>query len=329
MPPALRFRPDGSFTIVQFTDTHVTNGEAADEQTATLMRAILTAEQPDFVIFTGDVIDGSRCTDPAAAWARAVMPVAARGIAWAAVFGNHDDEGSLDRAELMAVQRNLPGCLSHLGSPQVSGVGNYVLPVLAATGDRTAAHLYCLDSNAYSETGLGVYGWIRRDQIAWYLATAGELAQNNAQNNGETPLPSMAAPEMPLPALAFFHIPLPEYSEVWDWHLCHGVKYEPVCSPVINSGFFAALHEAGDVLGTFVGHDHINDFIGDLHGIRLAYGRATGYNTYGREGFARGARVIRLYAGERRFDSWLRLEDGVRVDMQPLHAPEGVHVVSQ
>jgi hypothetical protein len=314
MPPELRVRADGTFTIVQFTDTHFTNTEAADEQTASLMSEVLEVEQPDFVMLTGDVIDGGRCPDPAAAWRLALSPVVACGLPWAAVFGNHDDEGRLDRVQLTALQQGIPGCLSQRGPTHLTGVSNFVLRVLDAKSDKCVAHLYCLDSNSYSPTGVGVYDWVHRDQVAWYAQTAHELAE---VNGGEK-----------LPALAFFHIPLPEYHEVWDYHTCHGVKYEEICSPLVNSGLFAALHEAGDVLGTFVGHDHVNDFIGDLHGIRLAYGRATGYNTYGREGMARGARVIRLTKGARGFRSWLRLAGGEVVAQQPEHVPEGVRTLS-
>ena len=80
-------------------------------------------------------------------------------------------------------------------------------------------------------------------------------------------------------------------------------------------------HEMKDVVGTFVGHDHVNDYFGDLHGIRLCYGRASGYNTYGRDRFLRGARVIRLREGERQFQTWLRLSDGSLVSEQPEHRP--------
>jgi 3',5'-cyclic AMP phosphodiesterase CpdA len=306
MPPVLRFRADGTFTIVQFTDTHFTDGAAPDQETAALMAAVLDAERPDLVVLTGDVIDGGRCEDPAAAWRRAVAPVTDCGLPWAAVFGNHDDEGTLDRGGLMALQQTLPGCLSQPGPSTISGVGNYVLSVQAATQDRPAAHLYFFDSNAYAETSIGGYGWVRRDQIAWYVMTARTLTDSA----GEV-----------LPALAFLHIPLPEYDEVWDLHPCCGVKYEPVCCPRINTGLFAALHEVGDVLGTFVGHDHINDYVGDLHGIRLCYGRGSGYNTYGREGFPRGARVIRLQEGVRDFTTWLRLAGGEVVTAQPEHWP--------
>ena len=118
----------------------------------------------------------------------------------------------------------------------------------------------------------------------------------------------------PLPALAFFHIPLPEYNEIWDRQLCEGHKHETICCPNFNSGFFAALRQGGDVLGTFVGHDHVNDFEGELDGIRLCYGRASGFNTYGFPGFERGARVIQLYEGQREFKTWFCLEkdEGVR-----------------
>jgi hypothetical protein len=88
------------------------------------------------------------------------------------------------------------------------------------------------------------------------------------------------------------------------------------------------MHEAGDVMGTFVGHDHVNDFTGNLYGIRLAYGRATGYNTYGRAGMARGARVIRLTKGVHAFRTWLRLEGGDIITEQPLHEPEGRRTLS-
>lgn len=48
------------------------------------------------------------------------------------------------------------------------------------------------------------------------------------------------------------------------------------------------------------GHDHMNDFIGEYNGVRLAYGRKTGYGSTGPlPGVTRGARVIQLQAGLR------------------------------
>ena len=65
----------------------------------------------------------------------------------------------------------------------------------------------------------------------------------------------------PLPALAFFHIPLSEYNEAASDEnaILYGTRMEKACSAAINTGMFAAMKEAGDVMGTFVGHDHDND----------------------------------------------------------------------
>ena len=60
-----------------------------------------------------------------------------------------------------------------------------------------------------------------------------------------------------------------------------GQKQEAVLSPSVNSGFFTALLQAGDVKATFVGHDHTNDYCGNLMGINLCYGGVTGYHAYG------------------------------------------------
>ena len=101
----------------------------------------------------------------------------------------------------------------------------------------------------------------------------------------------------------FFHIPLPEYQTVWSAGRCTGSRHETVCCPLVNSGLFAALKSAGDVHGVFTGHDHVNDYIGDLDGVRFGYGRCTGFASYGRPGFPRGARIIRLKQGVSGFET--------------------------
>lgn len=306
MENILRFRSDQRFKIVQFTDIHWQNGEAPDQQSAKLMTQIAKAESPDLIVLTGDILSGGGCTDAADSLRQVIKTVEACEVPWAAVFGNHDDEGNADRHELMAVMQESKWSLSQPGPEDVPGVGNYILPIQYAEANAPAAILYFIDSGSYASTDIGGYDWIRREQIAWYLQESAKITAEIGH---------------PLPALAFFHIPIPEYDEVWDFHTCYGVKYENVCPPQINTGFFAAMHEAGDVMGTFVGHEHVNDFWGELHGIRLCYGRASGYNSYGREGFPRGARVIQLQEGERHFETWLHLDDGTVVHSQPEHTP--------
>ena len=46
-------------------------------------------------------------------------------------------------------------------------------------------------------------------------------------------------------------------------------------------GMFAAMLQRGDVKGLFVGHDHINTYMGNYFGVELGYGPGTGFGTYG------------------------------------------------
>ena len=56
-------------------------------------------------------------------------------------------------------------------------------------------------------------------------------------------------------------------------------------SSEMNDGLFSLMVRGGKMKGVFVGHDHINDYEGTLHGIRLSYGL---------EGYPHGARIIDL-----------------------------------
>ena len=66
----------------------------------------------------------------------------------------------------------------------------------------------------------------------------------------------------------------------------------------MNSGLFTAALERGDVRGMFVGHDHINSYVGNYHGIYLGYAANVGYQTYGLGGGnndrLRGVRMFEL-----------------------------------
>jgi len=293
----LRFRDDGTFKIVQFTDLHWTNGGEKDLATQSLMRRILEEERPDLAVLTGDVVYGKGCDDPRWSWRQAVLPLEEAGVPWAVVFGNHDDEGACDRKGFMALSRETAYCVAEEGPADLPGVGNYRL-VVRRSGPKAGgagAVLYFIDSQSYAPDTVGGWGWITDEQVAWYR----ELARVHQDDRGPG-----------ITALCFLHIPVPEYDDVWNAGGCVGTKAEDVCAPKINTGFFAALFEAGEVIGVFAGHDHVNDYIGSHFGIYLAYGKVTGYGTYPRDPYPRGARVILLREGRRGFDTWIRLDDG-------------------
>ncbi|TJY44537.1 metallophosphoesterase [Cohnella pontilimi] len=307
MTVSLSYNSQGQFKIVQFTDLHWGDNNEGDRQTRALMEEVLKAERPDLVVITGDVIEDGTCNDPRQSIRQAVAAMEDSGIAWAIVFGNHDAEARISRQELFDSLKGVRYGITQRGPESITGVGNYVIQLTGRDGN-TGHALFFLDSGDYAEARIGGYAHIARDQIDWFVRESSRLAAENAGS--------------PIPSLAFFHIPLPEYNDVWDFEVCRGYKQEMICCPRLNTGMFAAMVEMGNVIGTFVGHDHDSDFCGELHGIMLCYGRKTGYNNYMKPGFAKGARVIVLEEAGSGFRTWLRLEGGQTVMDQPIHQPE-------
>jgi predicted MPP superfamily phosphohydrolase len=289
--PALRFNKDGKFKIVQFTDVHLKEyNESKRDSAIMVMKTILESEKPDLVVLTGDIVTSDNVK---AAWLTVIKPMIDAGIPWAVVFGNHDREHKFTNRQIMEYLVTLPYNRSQFGPSNIYGVGNYVLKIRGSKINKTKALLYCFDSNAYTgkkdNDELGYYDWINFSQIKWYREISRQFTK---ENNGK-----------PFPALAFFHIPVPEYSVIKNFPTTVGDKDEDVSSPKINSGMYDALLESKDVMGVFVGHDHNNNYIGCFNNICLAYGCKTGFDAYGK--LDKGARIIVLYEGERKFDSWI------------------------
>lgn len=292
----LRFNNQHRFKIVQFTDIHWKWGKPASDEAAERMAEVLDAEKPDLVVFTGDLV----YSKPAQKGLdKALEATIERGIPFAVTWGNHDDEHDLSREEITQHIASKPGNLTST-TEGISGVTNYALTIKSSDGEGDAAVLYIFDSNSYSPLKQSKgYDWIKWDQIAWYRKLS---AQFTAANDGE-----------PMPALAFFHIPLPEFYEATlgpDAFMV-GTRKEKVCSPEINSGLAAAMLEAGDVMGAFVGHDHVNDYVTSWRGILLGYGRFTGGNTvYNNIPKGNGARIIELTENSRTIRTWIRIKGG-------------------
>lgn len=292
----LNFNENGLFKIAQFTDVHYVHGNSKSDTALVVIQRVLDAEKPDFVVFTGDIVTGKPVKE---GWDAITKPVIERKIPFAVTLGNHDDEHGVSRAELEKIITNYPLNCNYPTSGQLSGVMNNVIPIYGSEKDmQVKSLLYCFDSGAYSTiSDVKGYGWITTDIIDWYKKQSLHYTlQNNLQ---------------PLPALAFFHIPLPEYRLAFndENNKRVGVRKEDECPPDLNTGMFIAMKEMRDVMGTFTGHDHVNDYIVNYYGIALAYGQFTGWKTtYVPE--MNGARIILLKEDKREFDTWIRLLNG-------------------
>lgn len=305
---------NGKFKILVLADVQDTH--TPQKETTALVNAAIDRAQPDFIVLLGDNTAGWwKGVDKAqteAAIDAVAKPIDERGIPFALVFGNHDHEGLCDENNGMTEEEAKEFILARFGTyknclavegEELTGVGNYNLPILNSAGDKAVFNLWFMDSNPYApEEEGGGYGYVHEDQTAWYQRTSDAL---KAENGGE-----------PLPSLLFQHIIVPEAYEMFNtvkfgtkgavrgnssyhdkWftvnpeYVYEGELNEGPCSPNTNHGQFESWIQQGDVIGAFFGHDHVNDFAGVYKGIHLVACPAATFYSYGNH---RGVRTITL-----------------------------------
>lgn len=323
----LRFSKEGQFKILQVADMHFGDGKStpcldvlpnqmrgcSDLNTSAFIHRMIQAEKPHLIVFTGDNIFGKHAKDAVASLNAAFAPALSSNIPWAAVLGNHDQESTLSREGVMKYIVGMKHSLSQLNPPGVNiidGFGNYNLEVSGVGGsslhNKSVLNLYFLDSGDYSTVpSISGYGWIKPSQQFWFQRTSKKLRRAYMSN----PEGQKSA----APGLAYFHIPLPECAR-FDSSNFTGVKQEGISSASVNSGFFTTMVEAGDVKAAFTGHDHLNDFCGELLGIHLCYAGGFGYHAYGKAGWARRARVVLATLEEREKLSLSRRGSGLMIN---------------
>ena len=318
--PAPRIKKDGKFKIMQVADMHLSTGfykcrdprpESnepcdADHRTLSFVEKMIEEEQPDMIVMTGDQINGDTSPDAQSAIFKYSELFARHEVPYAGIFGNHDDEGDLDRAESMAIMHALPYSLSEAGPADLEGVGNYVIEILGrGSSSHSALTVYLLDTHSYSpdERNYRGYDWLKQSQIDWFRSTAQGLKRKHKEYTHIHM------------NLAFIHIPLPEYRNP-DGHQPVGNWSEPPTAPGFNSGFKDALVEEGVVLVS-CGHDHVNDYCLPANGpngqpaIWMCYGGACGFGGYGGYyGYHRRLRFFDIDMNEARITTYKRLEWG-------------------
>ncbi|XP_038696190.1 probable inactive purple acid phosphatase 28 isoform X2 [Tripterygium wilfordii] len=333
----LRFRHDGTFKILQVADMHYGNGlmtrcrdvletefeHCTDLNTTRFLERMIRAERPDFIAFTGDNIFGPSSADAAESLFGAFRPAIESGLPWAAVLGNHDQESTMTREELMSfislmdysVSQTYPSAEDSFfhakGSmvTNIDGFGNYNIEVHGAQSSHLAnssiLNLFFLDSGDRAVVqGIRTYGWIKESQLKWLEGVARRF-QDIDQSVEASP-----------PALVFFHIPIPEIRQLYYQKII-GTYQEGVACSTVNSGVLQTFASLEDVKAVFIGHDHNNDFCGNLDGIWFCYGGGFGYHAYGRPGLPRRARVIlaelekgeKSWMGLKQIKTWKRLDD--------------------
>ncbi|MEO6529811.1 MAG: metallophosphoesterase family protein [Specibacter sp.] len=309
--PSLAFRPNGTFKIVQFNDTQ--DDERTDRRTIELMERTLDAEKPDFVVINGDVITGGCDNELEVKQAlnHVVLPMERRKTTWAVTFGNHDEDSlartGMTEAKMLAFLQSYEFNVNADSTPGLTGTSNTQLLIKSAKSKGPAFGLWLIDTGRYapgtingqSFEGYPTWDWVRMDQVSWYR----EMSLATERKYGKK-----------VPSLMWGHIALHEHRNMWfasidsrkesdharalTRHTIVGERNEDECPGPINSGLFNAFLERGDVMGYFVGHDHVNTYVGNYYGVQLGYAPGTGFGAYGLPGAARnrlrGARVFEL-----------------------------------
>lgn len=302
--PTLSFNKDGEFRIMQITDMHASaivgtdTKSRKDIKSYKMLRDMLEMEKPDLVAFTGDITKGSELG--LKVMDRLNEIVEEQGIPYTFTYGNHESDSPEHREALADHLVKYPLCIFERGPETARGTGNYSALVNGRDG-RPAWALYHIDCHCNrpytmsSGTKVNKDDFIDFNQIDWFKKEHARLTGEHGR----------------LPSLCFCHVPLWEFNEVWMFETCYGTRREKIWCPPVNSGFFQAMWETGDVRGYFAGHDHVNSFHGRVMGVLLAYGRNSGYHCKCERGFKRGVRMINLKEGLADIEeTYIALHDG-------------------
>lgn len=296
----LQFNENGEFKILQIADMQ--DGFPMKLITKNLMRAAIESENPDLIVLTGDNINSSAGESIIySASINEFMSIFEEyGIPVASVFGNHDAEGNITRAQQMEVYEKYDCFVGCAGEDMGNYTcGTYYVPIYSSTdANDMLFNLWMIDSGDYNrENDLGGYAAVTKAQLEWYKTAEAELA---ATNGGEV-----------VPSFVFQHIVVPEIFDALEpadaetgtctngsvyYKLPEGATGflpEYPCPPDYNNGEFDAFHDNGNVLGMFFGHDHHNTYVVDYKGIKLCNTPGVGFASYNSEN--NGVRTITLH----------------------------------
>ena len=296
----LQFDSEGKFEIMIFADLQ--DDDPIKETTIQLMNESLDKYTPDLVVYLGDISVAVGDEKEYNTVREAVKPCVDRDVPFAIVFGNHDGERETSKKQLLEWFQEF-GCLTMDENPDMYGCGNSNLTIKSSDGKKTAFNLWFFDSNATNpDKEVGGYDTVHKDQIEWYKKTAEELKK---ANGGKT-VPSMLFQHIIMTEVYERLYPKMPFGDFKDYTM-NGVSYFPVpffnrhsgiilepCSPSFNSeGQWDAIVETGDVIATFHGHDHVNDFRTEQDSITVINVPTVGGQAYS-DAISRGVGLITL-----------------------------------
>lgn len=292
---------DKDFTILNLTDPHFDISDwNKDGVTYKIfdftVKELVSRVNPDLITVSGDISWGA---DHYSAYKDFADYMENIGIAWAPVWGNHDDEDGEDIVEEIAnLFLTYKTCFYEKGDKQL-GNGNYVIEI--CEGGKTVEALFMMDTHATKSINLldgdcnplnkTSYASLTNHQIDWYRKEVAKLKNKGCHDS-----------------IMIMHIPCYGYREAFfavtqddmrkkgsvslddsykgiGWkgeykRTCFGVNRDGICSPDYDDNVFPVICECVHTKNVIAGHDHINNFSILYKGVQLSYGLKTGMACY-------------------------------------------------
>lgn len=298
------FTTDRELKILQLTDIHIGGGWMSfkkDRMAFNAVAAMVTAEKPDLVVITGDLVYPvpfqSGTFNNMLSTKLVIALMEKLQVPWTLTLGNHDTESysyfSREKIGTLYTDEALRYCLFSVGPEEVDGVGNHNIHVKNTQGKITQELIF-MDSHSYTDGDVFGIFWkydnIHQNQVDWYEKVILEAKKNNPD----------------VKSLAFFHIPLVEFRDA-NTALMNGDETVKHISGVIGEKdpyIYCGMHEdnlfekaleLGSTQGFFFGHDHDNNAVMNYKGVDFTYGYSVDYLAYigmSKRGYQRGCTVI-------------------------------------
>jgi len=279
------------FKVLNFADIHLSSNELNPEHINSKMikktiYELMERVKPDLVTFSGD----QAWRESPQSYEILASMMDTFNTPYAVVFGNHDQEGCLDKT--VEVLKSHPLCIYEDG-PREHGRGNYLIGIYK--NDAPVHALVMLDSHNNSvygvdENGKNLTCWAKLEsaQLEWYKEQIKLLkAQGFLQSSIIMHIPTYSynlAFESAFNGEKANAISLEEsYNpDLWKegYKDSFGVKYEGICSYRENDGSLDAILEADHTKDILVGHDHVNCFSIRYKGVRHTFSLKIGAGAY-------------------------------------------------
>ncbi|KAG2340703.1 Metallo-dependent phosphatase [Suillus weaverae] len=332
--PRLTFGPSGTFKLTIFSDLHYGEnpwddwGPQQDVNSARLMRGVLAAEKPDYVVLNGDLITGENTfrENSTTLIDRIVLPLNEAKIPFSSTYGNHDNQRNITHLEeIRREQLDSPLSYTRTAPPGIGGEGGdctYWVPIYEKATDLTPALiLWFFDSRGGWSPGstsvplpdwvdASVAGWIKRETAAM------EAGWDSVERRERG-------------ALAFVHIPPHAIESVQK--TLNTTRNPGLNADTLSQGSTQATADpssAGndqpfwDALNTNIknlhavisGHDHGNEWCArePSKDVIFCFDKHSGYGGYSSPGWGHGVRNIVFSSANPAsgLETWILLEDG-------------------